>query len=879
MTYAIKNPLDLRYNYWGQDTAMEHLYRASCIPIITLPYLTSPSFDSELGYEGYNDPQVPNAVVSESVFFPFGIVVYDTSFTILPGTTVDVSECGITLRGNFTFNAIGNATHRIKIRSYMDATVEIPLISATGPLRLEYVDLLSLGKRSRMIELNTTLDSSYHFEEMYLNTRKDNMGHSIYLNTQANTTITIRGTVFSGNSAISITHQGSLLIDRSKMIMEHITETAAVALSYTGANLTISGSTIITNSIALEIKADSVFLLGNSFVTDVRSLHVKRDIFTVRVIASEIYLFQNSFIDLDTEIILRIESPTRRCDLYSNYFSGSNNWISSMIEIISPSTRIVGRNNTIENNNVDVSMTVLESDNSVAFLDWTYNAFRNNSVMKEIVSTIPSDVRYNYWGTNDLRNISLGVQILSYTINPFLNDAPWVPGVQTTDCVAIYGNRVDSNCRFGICNYLNGFLTEACGGHGTCNLNGTCTCERGYYGPRCTEFSCFNKSSTASGVCNHGICVSPDKCECKLLQSGNNCQYYSCDGIVESNSTVCSGNGRCVASNVCNCTNGYYGMNCDMWTCNNITRVRTDGCPDGCLFVGDKGCSNRGTCIGYNTCSCRFGYYGSTCEYYNCFGERYDSPNVCSGFGVCKDVGICQCKEKYSGPDCSLVECFSKTGANACGNGKCVSPDLCKCNVGYTGVECDLPICNGLNSNQSGVCNDRGTCIKPDYCLCNPTAEGQFCEICKPGHSGKTCSEDTKDSFDIDVAIGVTVGISSFFAILATLVAVPFIVLYCKKRRKQQAQEIELKLLLSERLVAEEGEGSVNEEWIIDRDDIAFEERISEGAFGIVFKGMYKRKMPIAIKKLKIEDDRGEFESEVKILKSLRHPVSSCFNR
>ncbi len=169
------------------------------------------------------------------------------------------------------------------------------------------------------------------------------------------------------------------------------------------------------------------------------------------------------------------------------------------------------------------------------------------------------------------------------------------------------------------------------------------------------------------------------------------------------------------------------------------------------------------------------------------------------------------------------------------------------------------------------MCNNRGTCIKPEVCQCNLNSLGQYCETCVRGQTGIQCS-DFESVFDRDLAIGLTIGICSLICILSGLIVLPFVVLYLRKRRKQQSQEIELKLLLNERLVSDGDENS-HEEWIIDRDDLEFEERISEGAFGVVFKGMYKRKIPVAIKKLKINDSHGEFESEVRILKSLRHPV------
>ena len=130
------------------------------------------------------------------------------------------------------------------------------------------------------------------------------------------------------------------------------------------------------------------------------------------------------------------------------------------------------------------------------------------------------------------------------------------------------------------------------------------------------------------------------------------------------------------------------------------------------------------------------------------------------------------------------------------------------------------------------------------------------------------------------MAIGITIGVSAFIVVLILLSLLPFILVYYRKQRKQRSQEIELRNLLSERLIAinNDDDLNINEEWIIHRDDIQFETRISEGAFGVVFKGKYKNKMPVAIKKLKLDDSMEEFESEVRILKSLRHPVRFVYS-
>lgn len=61
------------------------------------------------------------------------------------------------------------------------------------------------------------------------------------------------------------------------------------------------------------------------------------------------------------------------------------------------------------------------------------------------------------------------------------------------------------------------------------------------------------------------------------------------------------------------------------------------------------------------------------------------------------------------------------------------------------------------------------------------------------------------------------------------------------------------------------------QKWIIDIKDLKFEERISEGTFGVVFRGKY-RGSNVAIKKIRAISNDMEFEHEVKMLINLRHP-------
>jgi hypothetical protein len=70
--------------------------------------------------------------------------------------------------------------------------------------------------------------------------------------------------------------------------------------------------------------------------------------------------------------------------------------------------------------------------------------------------------------------------------------------------------------------------------------------------------------------------------------------------------------------------------------------------------------------------------------------------------------------------------------------------------------------------------------------------------------------------------------------------------------------------------------------WLIQFQDIEFKEKIAEGSFGIVFRGLVKGSV-VAIKKLKRDDCNEEFDHEVQMLASIRHPnillfMGVCFH-
>jgi tRNA A-37 threonylcarbamoyl transferase component Bud32 len=96
--------------------------------------------------------------------------------------------------------------------------------------------------------------------------------------------------------------------------------------------------------------------------------------------------------------------------------------------------------------------------------------------------------------------------------------------------------------------------------------------------------------------------------------------------------------------------------------------------------------------------------------------------------------------------------------------------------------------------------------------------------------------------------------------------------------RRLKNRESEMERLLEERLLVDDETTSCEPQhsWIIDYSELQIDDRISEGTFGVIFKGRL-RGMVVAIKKLKADGDEDAFHQEAKILASLRHPNTVLF--
>ncbi|KAL0488734.1 hypothetical protein AKO1_015812 [Acrasis kona] len=136
---------------------------------------------------------------------------------------------------------------------------------------------------------------------------------------------------------------------------------------------------------------------------------------------------------------------------------------------------------------------------------------------------------------------------------------------------------------------------------------------------------------------------------------------------------------------------------------------------------------------------------------------------------------------------------------------------------------------------------------------------------------------DAREFVLVKFIIGVCIAVGSFLLCFACLFGLVLVRVF-RRIYIQEKIEGEMRALL----LGDESHDSMGgsgpsdsdkkRDWIIPFESIKFEERISEGSFGVVFKGLLQNTTPVAIKKLKKDDNLDEFESEVLILLQLRHP-------
>lgn len=349
----------------------------------------------------------------------------------------------------------------------------------------------------------------------------------------------------------------------------------------------------------------------------------------------------------------------------------------------------------------------------------------------------------------------------------------WANGGSESSGPPLYAG---DNCEYPICNSKISTDPTVCNGRAISNVptgsNGCyepnkCDCNNvgdwGYSGDDCEEMKCNNQYGTdACSGPTHGVCVlktdssvlgGRNRCSCltgwasaDTLDDTGICNLPVCYNLRSVDSGVCSNHGTCINPDSCSCTTGWIGDECQYYTCNGIAYNSGSVCNNG-----------RGTCSAVDTCNCVTGWRNgpsNNCEIKTCNSLDHDDPDVCSGHGACNPNEIdsendkCICSTGYEGTLCNLYRCNNILSGDpdVCnGHGTCGSPDTCSCSTGWTGEFCQYPVCNSIASTDSTVCSGRGTCTNPDTCSCNSGYTGPNCEypICYgvPSTSSLTCSE------------------------------------------------------------------------------------------------------------------------------------------
>ncbi len=185
------------------------------------------------------------------------------------------------------------------------------------------------------------------------------------------------------------------------------------------------------------------------------------------------------------------------------------------------------------------------------------------------------------------------------------------------------------------------------------------------------------------------------------------------------------------------------------------------------------------------------------------------------------------------------------------------------CKKGHFGSKCNKYTCFGLHMSSNNVCSGRGSCISYNTCSCKGNFAGGACSTCKRGFIGPTCNVSL-------FVFLVLVTLSPILVCSCVLVAFLCSWVY---RRKKQDKRIESELhayLLEEKADLDLQDMMDDRNYFIHMKDIQIMSRLSEGAYGVVYKGQWKSNL-VAVKKMKVADDKS-FLKEISILQNLRHP-------
>ena len=182
------------------------------------------------------------------------------------------------------------------------------------------------------------------------------------------------------------------------------------------------------------------------------------------------------------------------------------------------------------------------------------------------------------------------------------------------------------------------------------------------------SFDCTSRNNCSG----RGVCSRPDRCTCNSGWTGPNCTQYSCGDVYDCNSAQAAGN--CTGPNVCSCNAQWSGSFCD----NPI-------CSGGC---------GHGVCALPNVCRCFLGW--ATPNNTNTPSPTTTLPDslatsTTTTTSPSLNVAVplanpcSECDARYAGPSCSIL-------CPACARGYCSNgrngTGQCVCDRGWTGTTC-----------------------------------------------------------------------------------------------------------------------------------------------------------------------------------------------
>ena len=212
--------------------------------------------------------------------------------------------------------------------------------------------------------------------------------------------------------------------------------------------------------------------------------------------------------------------------------------------------------------------------------------------------------------------------------------------------------------------------------HGTCQFDGTCECEQGWYGDACDRrCDCFTYScGTSEEVCDFSDALTSTE------QGGHS--------LVTDGGFLLKARGRCRRDGSCACETDEFGV---QWTGRDC-------------FTRCAPCSH-GVCQMDGSCQCEEGWSGADCAvrtFTECLPCDFEH-------GVCLTDGTCKCDRGWTGLDCSL-QC------SQCDHGDCQMDGTCRCRPGWTLPDCSkhtgsLLVASDFLSGPDGWTMLNNTCL------------------------------------------------------------------------------------------------------------------------------------------------------------------------